>query len=141
MSTRGDIAAWCVARLEAQVPTFADVLVVKRPEEMAALGVTPPSAGVMVTSGRDSGQPAPPAHQYVYLDVELLLVFSGFATIDHLSDDDGAYQLLDDIWTAFKGQTPVGACEPLTYVDDSLDDLGDSRVLWSVRYRTAAILS
>ncbi len=141
MSTFGDIEAWVTNRLDTQIAVLTSVTAIAEPEEFKLVALSPPAAAVLVVAGNEvEGEMTFGGDQLITIDVGVWVSSQAFRGGEDLTATNGLHDLFDSIHTAFKGQTPTSAFDPLRYVGHRVNDVADGLAVMVVQYRTQIII-
>ena len=140
MSTFSSIEDWVTNRLDTQVTALTSVVPIAEPEEFKIIGRNAPAAGVLVVAGDATDEMTFGGDQLITVNVGIWVSSHAFRGGESLDDTNGLHDLFDAIHTAFKGQTPTGAFDPLRYVNHALEDIADGLAVMVVQYVTGVII-
>lgn len=114
-----------------------DVKVLNNLDDMDALIHSAPSVGVVYAGGTNSNTATPEGIEYVYFDVDVLIVCASFTDSEGMTGDNGVNEILDDLETALGGELISDFDEPLQYQSDSALGSENGQIEHVVRYRAA----
>lgn len=141
MSTFSDIETWVSSQLVTEVSALRTVKAIATPEEFQLVGRNAPSAGVLVIAGDTTDEIIlGTGDQLITIDVGIWVSARAFRGGENLSEANGIHDLFDDIWTAFKNQTPTSAFDPFRYVGHRLESIDNGLAVMSIQLRTAAVI-